>query len=566
MALPISPAARHQLTNLLTALSLGTLCFIRRWYDLEHLQPRGLDYFRIAPASPDLLLSTIVSALILSVFFYLAWLFVEKYSRPWLRRLAQCVFLLVLLFPIESVRRYWNTQTDSFDLGSNISMWVIEAVLAAGFVTALLGNRRVLAPARRVALLLLLLLPALMIDFLLNRLGAEQAALYEPLPPQPMQKSRGPGAPRFVFLVFDEMDQRLAFERRPASLQLPQLDRLRAESVVDNRVDQTAMYTAIALPSLISGQLFTNAQALDADTLNVLPQGAKQFVAWRSEPNLFTRARGLGVNAELIGWHHPYCRVLGDEVARCLALPSNHSTAAMAAEASATEEGVWPTVGFLYRRQLANLWDMLHSRGEPFSEHLRDSEIQRTQQQHYFRIRDEAYRAAADPQIGLLFVHFPTPHMFPIYNRRRQNFQIDPSLDYFDNLALVDRTVGELRHVLEQAGLWDNTTILITADHGLRPGAWIGRLGWTPELDRLTNREPPQRVPFILKLGGSTEPAVTERAFYNSIGSDLALAVLSRQVTTSSQTVAWLARHATESAKPPASALTDAASSQHSGD
>ena len=49
MALSISPAARRQLTNGLTAFSLGTLCFIRRWYDLEHLQPRGLDYFRSAP-------------------------------------------------------------------------------------------------------------------------------------------------------------------------------------------------------------------------------------------------------------------------------------------------------------------------------------------------------------------------------------------------------------------------------------------------------------------------------------------------------------------------------------
>ena len=52
MALSLSPAARRQLTNGLTAFSLGTLCFIRRWYDLEHLQPRGLDYFRYRARKP----------------------------------------------------------------------------------------------------------------------------------------------------------------------------------------------------------------------------------------------------------------------------------------------------------------------------------------------------------------------------------------------------------------------------------------------------------------------------------------------------------------------------------
>ena len=37
----------------------------------------------------------------------------------------------------------------------------------------------------------------------------------------------------------------------------------------------------------------------------------------------------LGVNAALVGWHHPYCRVLGDELARCFAIPSSHSTTAL---------------------------------------------------------------------------------------------------------------------------------------------------------------------------------------------------------------------------------------------
>jgi hypothetical protein len=544
MALSFSPAARRQLTNGVTAFSLGTLCFIRRWYDLEHLQPRGLDYFRSAPESLAFLESTIVAAMLLAVVCWGAWLLVERSSVPGGRLAAKFGFMLVLIYPIESVRRYWNTQTDSFDYGSNASLWVIEAILAAGAVALLFGNRRIFMSARRVTLLLLLLFPALMIDFLMNRLGAEQAEMYAPRPSASLFAARGARSPRFVWLIFDELDQRMVFERRPAYLEFPELDRLRAESVSANHAVETATFTAIALPSLISGQIFASAFSVDASTLDVIPEGSKKPVDWRSEPNVFTRARGLGVNAAMVGWHHPYCRVLGDELVDCFALPSFHSTAALAEEARASRDGVWKTVAWLFEWQLVNLRDMLSGGGDPRSELFRDAEVQHGQQQQYFQIRDHAYRDAADPRIDLLLVHVPAPHLLPIYNRRKHNFDVDghedPPLDYFDNVALVDRTLGEIRRVIEEAGLSDRTSILVTADHGLRPGAWIGRPGWTEELDRLTERKPPETVPFILKLAGQKQPIRVEKGFSNVAGADLALAVLEGKVATAEQAAAWM--------------------------
>jgi hypothetical protein len=545
MALSISPAARRQLSNLLTAFSLGTLCFIRRWYDLEHLQARGLDYFRMAPPGMVLLFSTILSALILAGVFWLAWNLVERYPAPGLRKFAQCAFLLVLIFPIESVRRYWNTETDGFDIGSNVSLWVVEALLAAGLMLLLRGNTRVLRPARRTALLLMLLFPALMIDFVMNRLGAEQPELFAARPSAPMLPARPAAAPRLIWVVFDEMDELLAFERRPADVNLPELDRLRAESTVADRATENSMWTAVALPSLISGRAYANAQALDSSGLQLVPQGSSRSVAWRDEPNIFTRARQLGVNAALVGWHHPYCRVLGDQLVHCLALPSTHSSAALAQEQQAEEDGVAKTVYRLFVRQFWNLADMLHSRGEPESERLRDVEVQRGQQQQYFQIRDRAYQYANDPEIGLLFVHVPAPHMFPIYNRRAQNFELRGPLDYFDNLALVDRTVGELRRGLEQSGMWDRTSLLITADHGLRPGNWVGHMGWTQELDRLTGDANPVYVPFILHMAGQKEPVRVEKTFPSVLCEPLSLAVLSGEVTTGAQAAAWLDQRST---------------------
>jgi Type I phosphodiesterase / nucleotide pyrophosphatase len=544
MALSLSPAARHQISNGLTAFSLGTLCFIRRWYDLENLQPRGLDYFRNAPGDLTLLGATIVAAALLAAVFWGAWRVVERQppaSRlgSGLRTFAHVSFVLVLMYPIESVRRYWNTQTDHFDYGSNISLWVVEAILTAGILMLLLGNRRILAPARRVALLLLLLFPALMIDFLTNRLGAEQIEVYAPRPSAPRLQDRPAGSPRAIIMVFDELDQQLVFDRRPKYLTLPALDRLREESVSSDHATETATFTAIALPSLISGRIFGNAQALNADTLNLWPRGSSQAVDWRTEPSVFTRARELGVNAALVGWHHPYCRILGSQLVNCFALPSYHSTAALAEEAQASQDGVWKTVAWMFRWQAVNVRNILTNR-DPGSEDLRDIEIQRGQQQQYFQIRDRAYRFATDPSIGLLFLHIPAPHMFPIYNRREQSFHLAGPLDYFDNVALVDRTVAELRQALDQAGLSDRTALLLTADHGLRPGAWIGRMGWTEELDRLTGRRPPSTVPFILKLPGQSRSAIVEKSFSNVAAGDLALAILDGKVATTAQAVAWM--------------------------
>jgi hypothetical protein len=548
MALSLSPAARRQLTNALTAFSLGTLCFIRRWYDLEHLQPRGLDYFRSRPESLAFLESTTLAALLLGLVFWGAWRVVERSSSRWLHLFGQVVFLLVLMYPIESVRRYWNTQTDGFDIGSNVSLWVIEGILGAGAVMLLFGSRRILAPARRVTLLLLLMFPALTIDFGMDRMGEEQTEMYAPRPSAPFLPARGDRSPRFVWVIFDELDQHVVFERRPAYLQFPELDRLRGESVSANHAVQTATFTAIALPSLISGRIFSNAQAASANTLNLLPQGSKQWVDWHREPSVFTRARELGANSAMVGWHHPYCRVLGDQVVDCFALPSFHSTAALAEEARAARDGAWKTMAWLFEWQLVNLQDMFRGGDEPGSERFRDAEVARGQQDQYFQIRDHAYRDAADPRVDLLLVHVPAPHLLPIYNRRKADFELDGSLDYFDNVALVDRTLGELRSVIDKAGLSDRTSLLVTADHGLRPGAWIGRVGWTDELDRLTERKPPERVPFILKLAGQNQPLRVDNAFSNVAAADLALAVLDGKLTTAPQAAAWMNQRASNEA------------------
>ncbi len=543
MALSFSPQNRDKLKNLLICFSVGHLCFVRRWYDLELLKERYLDYYRTGPADQKLLWATLIAASLLTATLWLAWRWVERRPSPAKLKLAHCSFLLLLIFPLESVRRYWSEELGRAGPGFTFTILAVEAVLAAGAVMAWFEIFWIVRAARYVVLTLTLLFPSLMIAFSLGQFNAEPASAYLPKSSLPMLPPGAGTSRRVIWLLFDEFDQRLAFDARPPSVRLPELDRLRAESLVADHATQTASWTILALPSLLSGRIFGRAELVDAGRLRVYPEGSADALGWRDQPNVFKRARAMGANAELAGWHHPYCRVFGDSLVRCLDAPGGHPPAGLIREQNATEEGVLKTVVTLFRLQLENLRDMLRTDGVSTSANLRSALVQRRQQQAYFRIRDRAYAASVDRQIGFLFVHFPTPHLFGIYDRQRRDFTLSSSIGYLDNLALVDRTVGEVRRTLEQAGLWEGTSILITSDHGLRPALWRGRYNWTPELDRLTAGGPSETVPFIVKLAGQNHPVVYDQPFSNFVTGDLSLAILGGQVSTPAETAAWLDQH-----------------------
>src|SRR6202167_1514326 len=101
MALSLSPAAPSKLKDFLVCFSLGNLCFLRRWYDLEHLKERSMDYYRTRPADPTLLAATLISAFLLTAVFWLAWLWANRRPTPAKMQLARCAFLLLLIFPLE---------------------------------------------------------------------------------------------------------------------------------------------------------------------------------------------------------------------------------------------------------------------------------------------------------------------------------------------------------------------------------------------------------------------------------------------------------------------------------
>jgi hypothetical protein len=555
MALSIPPAAGHsisrQIKDALVCFSLANLCFLRRWYDLEHLKERSMDYYRSGPGGFTLLWATLIGAFLLTAVFWLAWKWVERDPSPAKLKLAQCGFLLIFMYPLESVREYWNQQAGRMEVASSLALWSIQAVLATGIVLVILGKPRILRAARRVALALTLLFPALMVDFGLSSLGVEPASAFLPKPPLPLLPPR-PGPPtRVVWILFDELDQRLVFDLHRPEVPMPELDRLRAESFTSSHAMQTAAWTTQALPSLLSGVIFSSVRLEGAAELWVTAPGEPKGMEWRDAPNVFKKARALGVNAALVGWHHPYCRVFGDAMVRCMDLVSGHPTPALVREAAARDEGLPRSVASLFELEIAGVQEIFSTASAPVTETMRDEYIQRRHQQQFFQIRERALSDIADPSLDFVFVHVPAPHPFGLYDRTRKDFTLSPSLGYADNLALVDRTWGEMRRALEQAGLWDTTSIVITSDHGLRPDVWRGHMGWTEELERLTGGQQSETVPLIVKVAGDSRGLSYDRPFSNVVCGDLSLAILSRQVNNAQDVQAWLDRLVTPRAFAP---------------
>ena len=540
MALSLSPAARGNLKDILVCFSLGNLCFVRRWYDLEILQETSLDYLRPGPASPALLISTLLAGLVLGLAFWLGVQWARSRGPVWMKFAHGC-FLMALVFPLESVRRYWNAQLEHVDLASNVALLSIEALLFVGMVMAMWGNPRVVRPARHVALLMTFMFPALLIDFLSSSLSSEPDSAFQPKPPAAVLPVRADGQ-RFIWIIFDEMDQRIAINERPVSLDLPELDRLRGESLEARHATQTAGFTGLAMPILISGRSYRQSEIKGASRLDVMPEDSEERLDWAQEHTVFSRVREMNLNAAIVGWYHPYCRIFGSLLADCFATATSHAGRALLREQHASQEGVLAMTGLLFRLQLENIKDIYRFDGLSGSEILKDAYLQSQQQQEYFRIREHAYTDALDPRISFVLLHFPTPHMYAIYNRWRKDFTLDSNIDYLDNLALVDRTIGELRAELEVAGLWDRTNLLITADHGFRPDMWRGRYGWTQNMERVSAKGTSHLVPFILKLAGKHDHVVVDRPFSNIVSTDLAMAVLSGQISTASQAAEWIDR------------------------
>ena len=526
------------------ALSLSNLCFFNAWREV--LSPQGLSYLYYWKQYPGYaaLIALLINVLLLASIFLAGFYLVGRLGGSNGLKFGQAIFLLVFLRALNSIRAQFDSLSTShlrflFGRAGYIAA-VFLLLCLIGFAIRRYGLNRV---ARSAALIVLILSP-------FGVLGLAQATWLAVQYGQSVSRERpaatalNPGVsarPRVLWLIFDEMELDLAFSARPASLSLPEFDRLHAEALFATNAFPPAGHTSQSIPALLTGQLISAVKPIGPGELLLTIPGRKETVSWSTQPDIFSDARAVGFNTALVGWYNPYCRVIGDRLTSCRW---------EAASQRSDPEKLRVTTNLL--RQESDLLKLL-----PFTSGIRarllpaGAKDYRTEHiADYLALKRQAEDAVTDRGFGLLFIHLPVPHPPYIYDRAKGDLNAAQQSSYLDNLALADRALGDLRQKMEQAGSWEGTSIIVSSDHWWRSDYWRKHIFWTPSDQPVQGERVEHRIPFMIKLAGQRTTLTYDAPFNTVLTRDLILEVLNGRISDPGQVAGWLDSHRTIGESP----------------
>ena len=462
--------ANHRKTRLVrgvVAVSLANLCYLRIWDGLFHNPER--DYLAATPYNPVDYFAALAGVFLFAALLYVVISVIWYHGSRTARIVAKLAIFIVFLLPLDFVRRSLGASLAAFfGLSQYIMMGLVAATL---LVLAFWFRQRFYAILFWLFALLSPYAGVNIVQTLTHAISPEQLS-ERPQLPVPAAKLESAARNRVVWIIFDEWDQRIVFDERPADLKLPHLDRLVGESVMATRAYAPSGSTLISIPALLTGRLIAEAQARDDDELRIRFSGEKETRDFRSTDNIITEALLGGHRVAVMGWYHPYGRLFSQSdnlTAHSFGFPAFQGfrgQTIFSAEVAQLQFVISP----FYGRQLS-----------------RDLHIQ---------LHAAALDAVGAAELDLIFLHYNVPHSPGIYDRETQAYSISPSNstnEYLSNLALVDRTLGEVLLKLDAAALRDSTTLILTSDHWWRSAPWVEKGKGYP-------------VPLILRAKGGGNP------------------------------------------------------------
>jgi hypothetical protein len=468
------------------------------------------DFYNQIPLRAPSIMAFVLNVVALAAVGMLGVQCIRRVQRPMGRRLAAGAAAVSLLLS-------FNFARITHEMVSRWTDFIGRPGLLALVVLALAGSLSRPQPALRVIRGLALVVSPLAVVTMAFALWMFIEVAAGPewrwVDPAPLSRP-APSLRRVVWLVFEELDQRITFEARPTGLELPELDRLRRESLYADAARPPAATTDLTIPALITGRPVVAVAPLNPKDLE-LTFSDEKTAPWSGQPNVFSRARTLGYDTALVGWHLPYPRVLGSSLGVAHWRPSVAYEQARGDTLNAALGNQWATLAppvnlrRLFSRRVAELTNL-------------------------------AIRTAADDRFGLVFLHLPVPQPPGIYDRATEdltawNFS-GAGGGYFDNLALADRVVGDLRRRLDRARLGDRTWIVLTSTR-----SWSASKQYDGQTD--------PRVPFLVRPPEGGRTLHVEVVFGTLATHDLVLAILRGSVSDTSDAAAWLSRETATSTR-----------------
>jgi hypothetical protein len=475
----------------LIGLSLANMVLISVW--LKYFYKVNF-YVRALPTVKSFL-ALMLNELLLGLLFWAGYRLAKRSNNRYIMGAAKFLMSLLTLLFLYIVAICFK---------DHVNMTYVKWTLL--IATLILSIRKQMT--KTVVKLILLLAPFVAIIFIQSIAGIV-ADLNKGKPaPVKVFAAGKPDAPRVLWIIFDEMDYELAFPKRDPQIRLPEFDRLVRQSLSAEHAIAPSNHTLTSIPALVDGKILSHVAIKDIDKLEVTYKSSQKTVLWGSRPNLFSRARALRFNTALVGDYIPYSRLIGRDLTCCFWTPFRYDFV------SQTDT--------IFEHMKAQLYGLAINPILPYM----------VQKMNYQDTLSATLKMIADPKYGLILAHLPVPHSPYIYDRSPWEDYYS-SIGYNGNLILTDLTLGKIRRNLEQHGLWEQTTLVVTADHWLRES-------WKTDY----------RVPFIVKLAHQTDPVAYPRQFNTILTHDLILALLRQKIVNRSDLLNWLDQRKVEQLQP----------------
>jgi hypothetical protein len=301
--------------------------------------------------------------------------------------------------------------------------------------------------------------------------------------------------PRLVWIVFDELSFDQTFGHRSRELSLPNFDALRNQSTLFTNTQTIGTRTVKIIPSLLSGNVVDDTRFGFNNSFKVHYVGKHGWHPLDGSGTLFADAQKQGWRTAAVGWYNPYCTIYAGAIDDCYAMNLDRIDGDMAQRHSVWSNIYSPLAGMVREVKAPARSD-------------RDSCTYDVRQrlQTFLDLRQHAMQELQNDQADLTFLHMPVPHSPNIWNRNTDNFTSFCDSSYLDNLALADRTLGEMMKQLQASPRWKDTTVIVQGDHSWRMYLWNNQPTWTEEDDAITRSGFDPRPALLIHRAGQTAP------------------------------------------------------------
>jgi hypothetical protein len=340
---------------------------------------------------------------------------------------------------------------------------------------------------------------------------------------------------QIIWILFDELSYKMAFEEPPPGVDLKNFRKLRSESVSFANVQAAGFYTDRIIPSVIAGKKIDEIRSDANRELLYLVPGENRWVRYDQNQSLFGLAHAAGWNSAVVGWFNPYCRIFSSVLDSCMWEPDELSLALESAGASE------------HKSALVNAQILVRA----FLTADLPSEAQdaATRIAVYQKLMTRATDLIRQREYDFIFIHLSAPHPPGFYNRKTHEFC--GCGNYIDNLQLADDSLGQLEEEIKRSPQADQTTLIVSSDHSWRVPLWSGWDFWTAEEQQVSQGAFDRRPAFLIHFPGQTAPIDIAEPQPELIEHDIIASMLQNKLQSPGDLVDFLRRGAPEQASVP---------------